>query len=86
MNHADPICRVANYCRTSDNVQPNLQMSEQNQILIGHNVRPNKIHVYGLMKKFFFTMLKEKLLFSAKKVRFLFVIQSTIIGSSMFEF
>ena len=37
------------------------QMSEQNQILIGHNVRPNKISC--LMKKFCFIMLKEKLLF-----------------------
>ena len=52
------------------------QMSEQNQILIGHNVRPNKI--YCLMKKFCFIMLKEKLLFLTKKaVRFPFVIQST---------
>ena len=46
------------------------QMSKQNQILIGHNVRPNKI--YCLMKKFCFIMLKEKLLFLTKKaVRFL---------------
>ena len=37
------------------------QMSEQNQILIGHHVRPNKI--YCLMKTFCFTMSKEKLLF-----------------------
>ena len=52
------------------------QMSEQNQILIGHNVRPNKI--YCLMKKFCFIMLKEKLLFLTKKSgRFPFVIQST---------
>ena len=41
------------------------QMSEQNQILIGHNVRPNKI--YCLMKKVCFIMLKEKLLFLTKK-------------------
>ena len=41
------------------------QMSEQNQILIGHNVRPNKI--YCLMKKFCFILLKEKLLFLTKK-------------------
>ena len=52
------------------------QMSEQNEILIGHNVRPNKI--YCLMKKFCFIMLKEKLLFLTKKaIRFPFVIQST---------
>ena len=60
------------------NVRTNVigQMSGQNQILIGHNVRPNKI--YCLMKKVCFIMLKEKLLFLTKKaVRFPFVIQST---------
>ena len=68
--------RAANYRRTSDNVRPNLANVRKNQILIGHNVRPNKI--YCLIKTFCFIMLKEKLLFFTKKaVRFPFVIQST---------
>ena len=60
------------------------QMSERNQILIGQNVRSNKI--YCLMKKFCFIMLKEKLFFWAKKVGFTFVIQYNRLDRACLNF
>ena len=59
------------------------KMSEQIRILIGHDVRPNKI--YCLMKKFCFIMFeRETALFGKESLISFRVIQST--GSIMVEF